>query len=1104
MADNNEDGGVNVDSFDFANEGASEETPMFVNYLITRLHQAMANRALQGEVQRQLQTYGFLPPHQKERVLEKSLGETSKRGISKLWASVAVLQWIELEMGLGLRLLEMAMCPWEMKVLKMNGLWEREEQAVILGEESRAAPNLHSSPLSSSGEEMMQAALPHTSKKISLDCRQNNGFIPSSFSSPKLCAKSPNFTCWEKHNLSSPIRAAQVSSPALRDSPSSRNSPTRHGGSSSTRGAAKGSNLRRLSATVTIRRKHNTNLLESFLERGLEGLLDKGFQDFDARLDSAGLKVTLQLISTDLDPKTKKAKVSQEAILKDWEKKAWYVADKVEYTADFMVPDDFGLPGAITILNGHPHEFYLETIALDSWNGDKLYFPCYSWVHSKIDSPEKRFFFSNQVYLPDETPDGLKDLREKEMSFMMGDGRGLRKRHERIYDYAVYNDLGHPDKHKDFARPQFGGTRERAYPRRVRTGRTSQKTDLKSEIVLGRGSEYYVPRDEAFEDLKKEAYVAGNIKLFVHELLPMVEKTLTKKSEFKCFSDIDHLYKESVKLQEQQQPDLWTNMVGLFANLNNYKQGLPRFLEKLEDSIGIRFSTPQLIAKDRFSWLRDEEMGRQALAGVNPLQIELVKSFPLTSNLDAEVYGPKESAIKAEHLDQHLGGLSVQEAIEQKRLFVIDYNDAFMPFLNQINALKDRKMYACRTIFFLHESGTLSPVAIELSLPPSSPGCLGSQRVFTPGQDATTHWLWQLAKAHASSNDAGYHQLVNHWLRSHAVVEPYVIATHRQLSVLHPISKLLLPHLRYTLEINALARQLLINAGGVIETCFTTGPYSMEVSSAAYKSLWRFDMENLPADLLRRGMAMEDPDRPGKLKLVIEDYPYAADGLLIWNAIQEWVNEYVSLYYSNPESIANDKEIHKWWEEIRQKGHGDKSNEPWWPELNTKEDLASILSSIIWVTSAHHAAVNFGQYAYGGYVPNHPCMTRRLIPEEDLKNKEFRELLQDPQKFFLSMISNKFQATYVMSVMDSLSTHAPDEEYLGQRVQVNWTSDLRAIAGSNAFGQKVKQIERVIDRRNADVGLKNRNGAGVVPYELLRPTSGAGVTGRGIPNSISI
>ncbi|MCO5579572.1 hypothetical protein L7F22_033429 [Adiantum nelumboides] len=84
MADNNEEGRINVDSFDFANEGASEETPMLVNYLITRLQQAMPNPTLQGEVQQQLQAYGFLPPHQEERVPEKSLGETSKRGISKI------------------------------------------------------------------------------------------------------------------------------------------------------------------------------------------------------------------------------------------------------------------------------------------------------------------------------------------------------------------------------------------------------------------------------------------------------------------------------------------------------------------------------------------------------------------------------------------------------------------------------------------------------------------------------------------------------------------------------------------------------------------------------------------------------------------------------------------------------------------------------------------------------------------------------------------------------------------------------------------------------------------------------------------------------------
>jgi len=69
---------------------------------------------------------------------------------------------------------------------------------------------------------------------------------------------------------------------------------------------------------------------------------------------------------------------------------------------------------------------------------------------------------------------------------------------------------------------------------------------------------------------------------------------------------------------------------------------------------------------------------------------------------------------------------------------------------------------------------------------------------------------------------------------------------------MHPVFKLLEPHMRYTLDINALARQKLINADGIIESSFTPGRYCAEISSAAYKNLWRFDMEGLPADLIRR------------------------------------------------------------------------------------------------------------------------------------------------------------------------------------------------------------------------------------------------------------
>uniref|UniRef100_A0A2N9GU16 Lipoxygenase n=1 Tax=Fagus sylvatica TaxID=28930 RepID=A0A2N9GU16_FAGSY len=637
--------------------------------------------------------------------------------------------------------------------------------------------------------------------------------------------------------------------------------------------------------------------------------------------------------------------------------------DVVKYESSFEVPIDFGEVGAIFVENEHHTEMYLQDIVLDGFANGPVHVNCNSWVHSKYDNPQKRVFFSNKSYLPSETPSGLLRLREEELEILRGNGQGERKSFERVYDYDVYNDIGNPDSNIDLKRPVLGG-KEHPYPRRCRTGRPRSSTDPLSEK---RSSSVYVPRDENFSEIKQLTFSAKTVYSVIHALLPSLETAIIDADlGFPYFTAIDSLFNEGINLPA---PKTLNVSQGFFTSL------LPRLVKAISDTEEnlLRFETPETMDRDKFFWFRDEEFARQTLSGLNPYSIQLVTEWPLKSKLDPKIYGPPESAITTEMIEREIKGfMTVQEAIKQKKLFILDYHDLLLPYVSKVRQIEGTTLYGSRTLFFLTLDGTLRPLAIELTRPPID-GKPQWKDVYTPTWDATGVWLWRLAKAHVLAHDAGYHQLVSHW-----------------------------------------------------------------------------------------GMAVEDPNAPHGLKLTIEDYPFANDGLLLWDAIKEWVNDYVNHYYPNPSLIESDQELQEWWTEIRTVGHADKKDEPWWPVLKTPKDLIEIITTIVWVTSGHHAAVNFGQYTYGGYFPNRPTIARTNMPTEEPSKEFWDNFLKKPEGALLQCFPSKIQAT------------------------------------------RLKELEGTIDERNCNRDLKNRCGAGVVPYELLKPFSEPGVTGKGVPYSISI
>lgn len=177
-----------------------------------------------------------------------------------------------------------------------------------------------------------------------------------------------------------------------------------------------------------------------------------------------------------------------------------------------------------------------------------------------------------------------------------------------------------------------------------------------------------------------------------------------------------------------------------------------------------------------------------------------MQELPIVSKLDEVIYGPADSLITKELIDEQIDRgmtadevrttnsnypchallvirsvsscitndalyrLTTHQAVKKKKLFMLDYHDMFLPYVHKVRKIEGTTLYGSRTLFFLTEEGTLRPIAIELTRP-KSPAKPQWREVFTPGCDGsvTGSWLWQLAKTHVLAHDSGYHQLVSHW-----------------------------------------------------------------------------------------------------------------------------------------------------------------------------------------------------------------------------------------------------------------------------------------------------------------------------------------------------
>ena len=94
-------------------------------------------------------------------------------------------------------------------------------------------------------------------------------------------------------------------------------------------------------------------------------------------------------------------------------------------------------------------------------------------------------------------------------------------------------------------------------------------TDVNAESPVNRYMPKYVPRDEAFEDLKTAAITEGKWKAVLSSLFPTLKEASINSDVIKTFSDINDLYKESPPFEIKSKDEFWE------------KAHLPRMLNKM-------------------------------------------------------------------------------------------------------------------------------------------------------------------------------------------------------------------------------------------------------------------------------------------------------------------------------------------------------------------------------------------------------------------------------------------------------------------------------------------------------------------------------------------
>ncbi|XP_075054925.1 hydroperoxide isomerase ALOXE3-like [Mixophyes fleayi] len=445
-------------------------------------------------------------------------------------------------------------------------------------------------------------------------------------------------------------------------------------------------------------------------------------------------------------------------------------------------------------------------------------------------------------------------------------------------------------------------------------------------------------------------------------------------------------------------------------------------------------------------WKEDYFFGGQFLNGINPRLIKkcfkIPENFPVGDDMVAASLGTSTN---------------LHKELENGNIFLADYK--FLHGIPPNNSINGKQQYIAAPMCLLwkNNQNQLVPIAIQLMQTPGE-----NTPIFLPN-DSESDWL--LAKIWVRNSDFQVHEVDTHLLRTHLFAEVFNIATTRQLPMGHPVHKLITPHLRFTLEINVLARTQLIGPGGLFDQAVVTGNGGIAILLKRAMDEVTYSSLCLPEDIQTRGMES------------VPNYLYRDDGMKIWLAVESFVSNIIHYYYESDAVVSADPELQAWVAEIFKEGFLSYKSSGMPSSLETKSSLIKFLTMVIYTCSAQHAAVNSGQFDFYAWMPNGP--TSMKTPPPTAKG------VSTPQSI-LDALPEVNTTTTGMTTVWLLSNEPRDRRRLGDYPDVRFTEE-----GPQKF---IKDFQNKLDEISKSITERNTNM--FLPYTFLNP----GV----IENSVSI